>query len=90
MSVFQGTLPVSKQIGASGKWIKPQVYLTLGISGASYHLMGIKGAQHIIAVNSDPDAPILKVAELGVIGDFQKVVAALLATSQEPDGGSAA
>jgi electron transfer flavoprotein alpha subunit len=90
VSVFQGTLPVSKQIGASGKWIKPQVYLTLGISGASYHLMGIKGAQHIIAVNSDPDAPILKVAELGVIGDFQKVVAALLATSQEPDGGSAA
>lgn len=78
VAVFQGTVPRSKQIGSSGKWIKPRVYIMLGISGASYHLMGIKGAKHIIAVNVDPRAPIFKHAELAVQGDFADVVTALL------------
>jgi electron transfer flavoprotein alpha subunit len=84
VAVFQGTLPPSKQIGSSGKWIQPQVYLTLGISGASYHLMGIKGAKHIIAVNTDPDAPIFKLAELGVVRNFEEIVSALLAATASP------
>jgi len=75
---FQGIVPKSRQIGASGKWIAPEVYLTLGISGASYHLMGIKGAKHVIAVNSDRDAPIFKLAEVGILADLGAVVEALL------------
>ncbi|MEZ5122777.1 MAG: electron transfer flavoprotein subunit alpha/FixB family protein [Solirubrobacterales bacterium] len=86
VAVFQGTVPRTRQIGSSGKWIRPTVYLMLGISGASYHMMGIKGAKHIIAVNRDPDAPIFKVAELGVVGDFAEVVAALLAASEAAAG----
>jgi len=76
---FQGVVPKARQIGASGKWISPDVYLTLGISGASYHLLGIKGAKHVIAVNTDSGAPIFKVAELGIVAGYQEVVAALLA-----------
>lgn len=85
VAVFQGTVPRAKQIGSSGKWIKPRVYIMLGISGASYHLMGIKGAKHIIAVNMDPRAPIFKHAELGVHGDFTDIVAALLEAAPAQD-----
>ena len=84
VAVFQGTVPRERQIGSSGKWIKPRVYLTLGVSGASYHVMGIKGAKHIIAVNSDPGAPIFKLAELEVVGDFHEVVSALLSAAPAP------
>ncbi len=83
---FQGIVPKSRQIGASGKWISPDVYLTLGVSGASYHVMGIKGAKHIIAVNTDRDAPILKLAEVGIVADFEDVVGALLAAAGDGPG----
>lgn len=90
VAVFQGTVPRSKQIGSSGKWINPRVYMMLGISGASYHLMGIKGAKHIIAVNMDPRAPIFKHAEMGVHGDLADVVAALLEAAPAPDASEVA
>lgn len=80
---FQGIVPKSRQIGASGKWISPDVYLTFGVSGASYHVMGIKGAKHIIAVNTDRDAPIFKLAELGIVADLEEVVGALLAAASD-------
>lgn len=76
---FQGVIPKSRQIGASGRWISPEVYLALGISGASYHVMGIKGAKHIVAVNTDRDAPIFRLAELGIVADLEDIVGALLA-----------
>lgn len=84
ISFFQGTIPKSRQIGASGKWIAPKVYLTLGISGASYHLMGIKGVKHLVAVNTDGHAPILEIAELGLVNDLDEVVEALLALVPAP------
>ena len=88
---FQGIVPKSRQIGASGKWISPEVYLTFGVSGASYHVMGIKGAKHVIAVNTDRDAPIFKLAEVGIVADLEAVVGALLAAVADgPATGEAA
>jgi electron transfer flavoprotein alpha subunit len=86
MAVFQGLVPLDRQIGSTGRWISPEVYLTLGISGASYHVMGIRGAKHIIAVNTDRNAPILKLAELGIVGDLHQVVLAMLDTVSASDG----
>ena len=83
---FQGIVPKARQIGASGKWISPDVYLTFGVSGASYHAMGIKGAKHIIAVNTDRDAPIFKLAEVGIVADLEAVVGALLAATADGTG----
>jgi electron transfer flavoprotein alpha subunit len=77
VAVFRGTIPKERQIGSSGKWISPRVYVTLGISGASYHVMGIKGARHIIAVNTDQDAPIFRLAELGIVAPIEEFVGAL-------------
>jgi electron transfer flavoprotein alpha subunit len=74
-----GLLPRERQIGASGKWLAADVYLACGVSGSSYHMMGVKGVKHIVAVNLDRDAPIFQHAELGVIGDLFEVLPALSA-----------
>lgn len=75
--VDSGLLPKEKQIGASGKWLSADVYLACGISGSSYHMMGVKGVRHLVAVNTDRNAPIFKFAELGVAGDLFEVLPAL-------------
>lgn len=75
--IDSGLLPKHKQIGASGKWLNADVYLACGISGSSYHMMGVRGVKHLVAVNTDCDAPILKSAELGVVGDLFEVLPAL-------------
>jgi electron transfer flavoprotein alpha subunit len=78
--VDQGWLPLTRQVGKSGMTVKPKLYLALGISGAPEHLEGIKGANLIIAVNTDPKAPIFDVAQYGVQQDLLDFAPALIET----------
>jgi electron transfer flavoprotein alpha subunit len=82
-AVDSGWIPYSQQIGQTGKIVKPQLYLALGISGAIQHKVGMQTAETIVAVNRDPDAPIGEFADVFVIGDLFEVGAALLARLRE-------
>ena len=78
-AVDAGWIPYAQQIGQTGKIVKPQLYLALGISGAIQHKVGMQTAETVVAVNRDPDAPIAEFADLVVIGDLFEVGPALLA-----------
>jgi electron transfer flavoprotein alpha subunit len=79
----EGWLPMERQIGSSGQTVAPKLYLALGISGAIQHVVGMKGARTIVAINKDQNAPIFEIADYGILGDIFEVMPALTAALEK-------
>ncbi|HMB55260.1 MAG TPA: electron transfer flavoprotein subunit alpha/FixB family protein [Thermoanaerobaculia bacterium] len=84
--VDNGWLARDRQIGSSGQTVAPKLYLACGISGAIQHVVGMKGASNVVAINKDPGAPIFQLARYGIVGDLHEVVPALTAAVREAKG----
>ena len=72
--VESGLLPYERQVGQTGKTVAPRLYVAVGVSGAVQHLVGMQGSERIVAINSDPHAPIFGVADVSIVGDYRKVL----------------
>jgi electron transfer flavoprotein alpha subunit len=81
-----GWVPASWQIGQTGRSISPDLYIAVGISGATQHVAGVASAKTIVAINRDADAPIFKVAQLGIVDDFKAIIPRLTAKIREVTG----
>jgi len=84
--VQSGLMPYERQVGQTGKTVAPKLYIGVGVSGAVQHLVAIQGAERIVAINSDPKAPIFKVADVGIVGNYLQVVPELIARLKERIG----
>jgi len=82
----EGWLPMERQIGSSGQTVAPKLYLALGISGAIQHVVGMKGARTVVAINKDSNAPIFEIADYGVVGDIFEIMPALTEELQKVKG----
>ncbi|MBI4874289.1 MAG: electron transfer flavoprotein subunit alpha/FixB family protein [Acidobacteria bacterium] len=88
--IDQGWLALSRQVGKSGATVKPKLYIAAGVSGAPEHVEGMRGAGTIVAINTDPHAPIFGVAHLGIVGDAAEVLAAMAEAIRGRHGKAAA